>query len=80
MTKSAKQVRREISREEMDTPFLLQFTNVDNGIRRYPTLDAAIAAGRRAGFEFTVSEHSISENRTRLVASWSVFGGLRTRP
>lgn len=51
--------------------FSLQFTNVDNGTRHFPTLDEAIAAGRKAGFEFSVW---LSGN---IVVSWTVFGGLK---
>ena len=53
--------------------FDLFFTNFpDRGrVDSFATLDAAIAAGRRAGFEFTVW------SGPRCMASWTVFGGLR---
>lgn len=54
--------------------FTLHFTNFpQNGSREYGTLESAEAAGRKAGFEFTVWQAS------RLVLSWTVFGGTRRR-
>jgi hypothetical protein len=52
--------------------FLLSFTNVSAPSRSFATLDEAVAAGRAAFFEFSVW------NDGRRVASWTVFGGLRT--
>ena len=52
--------------------FTLRYTNIlANGDRHFDTLDAAVAHGKGAGFEFTVW------NGDRLLVSWSVFGGLR---
>ena len=53
-------------------PFTLYFTNVDNGVREFETLDEAVEYGRRRGFEFSVW-HGIFR-----VASWNAFGGLAT--
>jgi hypothetical protein len=51
----------------------LSFTNFpSNGTREFATVADAVAAGKRAGFEFCVWENGT------LVASWTVFGGLRT--
>jgi len=55
--------------------FTLRFTNVvcSSDGETFATKDQAIARGRKAGFEFTVW------NGDSLVASWTVFGGLRNR-
>jgi len=57
--------------------FSLHFTNVDAFPRQFATADEAIAAGRKAGFEFTVWLLSNGKVCGCLVASWTVFGGLR---
>ena len=60
--------------------FSLHFTNVDSFPRQFHSADDAIAAGRKAGFEFTVWCASNGKVCGRLVASWTVFGGLRLEP
>lgn len=51
--------------------FTLRFTNVEcsSDGRKFATLREAIAAGRAAGFEFSVWFDR------ELIMSWSVFGG-----
>lgn len=59
----------------MSELFTLRFTNVicPREGETFPVREDAIARGRDAGFEFTVW------NGDKLVASWTVFGGLRLR-
>lgn len=52
--------------------FQMSFVNVPAPSKQFATLEDAIAAGRQAGFEFIVQDAA-----NRIVASWSVFGGLR---
>ena len=54
-------------------PYVLRFTNVITGAEgaEFDSLPAAIARGRKAGFEFSVWRGD------QRVASWTVFGGLR---
>ena len=58
----------------MTNLFVLRFTNVICGRdgETFPTLEAAIARGKETFFEFSIW-HGDSR-----VASWTVFGGLRT--
>jgi hypothetical protein len=60
--------------EEGIMNFVLHFTNVVCSAdgETFNDIEDAIARGRRAGFEFTVWK-----NDDKLVASWTVFGGLR---
>ena len=54
--------------------FVLSFTNLPgNGTRNFSTVEEAVAAGRKAGFEFCIWQGS------SLIVSWTVFGGLRYR-
>lgn len=47
-------------------------TNIpDWGTREFESVDAAIEAGKKTGFEFTVIHDGA------VAASWTVFGGLR---
>lgn len=54
--------------------YTVAFTNIpDNGLRFFDSLEDAIQYGRDCGFEFTVWFDG------KMVASWTVFGGLRRR-
>ena len=55
--------------------FDLFFTNIsDRGlVGSFETLEAAIAAGRKFGFEFHVQKRG-----GNVVGGWTVFGGWRT--
>lgn len=57
----------------LDRSFTLRFLNVvcSSEGRTFSDLEAAIAAGRQAGFEFAIYQGD------RRVAYWTVFGGLR---
>ena len=53
--------------------FTLHFTNVicsSEGLS-FDDVETAFAAGRKAGFEFSI------RHRGEIVASWTVFGGRR---
>jgi hypothetical protein len=47
----------------------------------FETLEAAVARGKKAGFEFTVYTHTgdnaYHAKDAEVVASWSTFGGTR---
>lgn len=56
-------------------PFVVRFLNVDAFCDdRFCTIESAIDAGKRIGFEFSVIEQHVMKG-SRLCGSWNVIGG-----